>query len=151
MKLKWRHLLLAGVLLSAAALALLLIDRSPDKVTKENAGKIPGMTQAEVEALLGGPPGRYYIGGGRRYWLYGPAEGRFVAGEPAGFGETPFRLRTEDRWESWVGYYGGIAVAFDRKTGRARATQWTELTLPQRTPWQALTDLLNDTRAWLGL
>jgi hypothetical protein len=52
---------LAVVLLLAGAGALLLTAHGPrPRLTAENYGRIrPGMTLAEVEAILGAPPGDY--------------------------------------------------------------------------------------------
>ena len=55
-----RKLLVAlavGVVVAAAAVVLW---PRPDRITQENCDRIEkGMSQAEVEAILGGPPGDY--------------------------------------------------------------------------------------------
>ena len=84
-------LLLAGALLPA-------LHPPPQKVTEANSERIkPGMTRAEVEAILGGPPGDYRT-------------------RPT---------QTVDIWmaegEAWFGDEGDCIVAFDRGVAVAPA------------------------------
>jgi hypothetical protein len=54
--------LLAGLAMVVAALEFVLWPR-PDRITHENFDRIrAGMTMADVEAILGGPPGEYRTG-----------------------------------------------------------------------------------------
>jgi hypothetical protein len=59
---KWKLLALAGLVLLAGVTALVLWPPPSSRVTRENSDRIKqGMTQAEVEAILG-PPGDYTTG-----------------------------------------------------------------------------------------
>jgi hypothetical protein len=68
-------LLLAG--LAVLAVGVVVLWPRTDRITRENYDRIqPGMTRAEVEAILG-PPGDYRTGLGETYGLYarpGPAQ-----------------------------------------------------------------------------
>jgi hypothetical protein len=93
-----RRLVLLGVPAAVVAVALvvwLLLPRGT-AITRGNAAKIqPGMTRAEVEALLGGPAGDYTAG---RY---------AAAPEPVAVGGPSF--------SEWLGEECSVMVSFDEE------------------------------------
>jgi hypothetical protein len=107
-------------------------------VTPENAEKIqPGMTLAEVEAILGRPAGDdagpgVCVGAGR---CGDPMDARAAARhgpDPAG-----------GVWQSWLSDQAHVALRFDAR-GRVDETRW----FPALETRERFTDRL---RRWLGL
>ena len=91
-------LLAAGVLAFLACAAVQLVLPKPPRISQASCDRIqPGMTRAEVEALLGAPPGDYETGRrGIVLDLYGSGV-----------------LMREGRREEWGGDEGFIQVGFD--------------------------------------
>jgi hypothetical protein len=103
MQMRKRHwlvlLLLAIVVAASGAAALLFRQRSLDFKPEQSDRIRAGMTRAEVEALLGGPPGDYATG---------YTELRVLRARK-GLG----RGGPEDTYELWLGDSGAIWVFFD--------------------------------------
>jgi hypothetical protein len=121
-----RHVYLLGVGLALVALALTFTDWAlslPPGVTEANVRRIrPGMTPAEVEALLGGPP----VEVGIKSWN---DVGRTLAEWPSG--------------GAWVWNYAtGAAWVWMDGAGRVQFAQWVP-NASQPGPFARL-------RAWLG-
>jgi hypothetical protein len=121
-----RRVLLLGSVAAAAALALAVWALSPSSaINAENAARItPGMTLAEVEAILGGPARDETDG--ERYVEY--HEGLT---EPI----IPFR--------QWTGPSIGIIVVFSAEDGVV-----TQFSIG---PTSAAANPLDRLRRWLGL
>jgi hypothetical protein len=104
-KLRW---VLAGLALGLVAFALWPVrPPAPDRITQENFDRIQeGMTCAEVEALLGGPPGDYRS-------VETESIGRFIGPEDIDPGECA-RCDPEDPCSrvAWIGNDGIIRVQF---------------------------------------
>jgi hypothetical protein len=87
-----------GALTFGIAAGLHALWPTPPGISKANFARIkPGMSQAEVEATLGGPPGDYRTP--RAGWFYPPVTDDFL----------------EARWEEWAGDRALIDVAFDEQ------------------------------------
>jgi hypothetical protein len=87
-----------------------------------------GMTEAEVIATLGRPPGFYaspdtsYLGSTPGCWMY-----------PEGW-----TLPSGDIIKAWISDAGYISVEF-RKDGRVAYSGWSPVfTLPRETTWESL-------------
>jgi hypothetical protein len=94
-------------------------------ITRENADRIQeGMTLANVEAILGGPPGVY------------TADGQDWSMEMLRNG----KYRSNHTRRIWVGDDGGIRIDFD-EDGCVAASQWCPR---QRSLWDRMC-------GWLGL
>jgi hypothetical protein len=86
--------LAVGLFAGAAATALVL-GRPPHRVTRKNYERIHnGMTQAEVEALPGGPPGDYRTG--RTVSPVPDESGQLCSSEPD-------NLASEGYWTAFLG------------------------------------------------
>jgi hypothetical protein len=130
-----RLLIVAGVALAAAVIVPAALEL-PAYRQKLARGRLidpahckrikAGMSRAEVEAILGGPPGDF------RTENVG-----FLVSIPAGDWVV-----SVERSESWVGDEGRIAVVFDEQ-GRVRGRGFGEATRP--TP----PSLTEQARAWL--
>jgi hypothetical protein len=110
MPFRTRRLLLLILPAGLVALAIAIWVLWPrTAINRENFEKIHrGMAVAEVEAILGGPPGDYGSGSEAPYNdLFIPSGNRLIAGE------------------EWIGPEAVITVAFDQ-TGRVRNTQILE-------------------------
>lgn len=104
-RLRSRWLLAALCLLLAADLGLLALRLSPSPINAASLDRIrPGMTRAEVEALLGGPPGDYR----RRGAVYDALAVVVPDGQPEA------DKYTSEGTEEWLGDRMLIAVRFDR-------------------------------------
>jgi outer membrane protein assembly factor BamE (lipoprotein component of BamABCDE complex) len=122
---------LASVLLSGY-LALRLMSLSNDKITQENFDKIKlGMTENEVEALLGGPAGvytfkaitgQYSVRGGRQRDVM-IDESRWTLGR--GFAIlSGLDLIKEKGGKEWVAEEYAVFVRFDEH-GRVVESEWS--------------------------
>jgi hypothetical protein len=99
----------------------------PPRINLDSFARIqPGMTQAEVEAILGVPPGDYAAAGSVRPTL----------------GVNPNELPAGARREDWWAEEAAVAVWFgqDGRVVNATAASWTT-----DSPW------LERVRRWLGL
>jgi hypothetical protein len=109
-----RLLLLALPVALGCSAALLWVVWPHTAITPDNAAKIKrGMTLAEVEAILGGPPGNYasnYTGLGTGY---------------AGPGGALIVFDVQER-TTWAGDDGMLTVFLDND-GRVRKTQFYEV------------------------
>jgi outer membrane protein assembly factor BamE (lipoprotein component of BamABCDE complex) len=125
-----KRVVLILVVLAIALLGgyLLLWATAPtDSITADNAAKIyEGMTEPDVEQVLGGPAGVYHPDG--ETWAWVLENGRITIGH---------------RRKIWVGRAGGIRVHFD-EGGRVAVSQWVDG--PERS-----LDLLAKLRRWLGI
>ncbi len=103
-------------------------------IDQEHVQRIPiGMRQAEVEAVLGGPPGDFTT-----RWM------RFED-----LRRAPGR-RASGRWERWAGNHGQIQVCFDGE-GKTNAVCFSR-GAPVSFGWQSQTrNWLRRLWSWLGL
>jgi hypothetical protein len=120
-----RLLIGAGVLLAvvATAVAALALRERNDRLAKLARGRLidrqhcdrvkPGMTRAEVEAVLGGPPGDFTT---REVWF--SAYGR------------PLDLLWEGDGATWTADRGRIQIGFDERGDVARVLFDEPLPLP---------------------
>jgi hypothetical protein len=122
-----------GLLLVGTLLPIVLPRPSP--VTLAVFERIEqGMTRAEVEGVLGGPPGDYRTRPTSRVWISLGEGGSMVA--------MGFRSR-----ETWEGDEGSIEVTFDG--GIVEATDFTEMTPQPMAVWDLICWRLD--RAWCRL
>jgi hypothetical protein len=107
----WLIALTAFVLvLVPVGMLLPVLFPSASKVTSENAKRIKeGMTRAEVEEILGGPPGDYRNGPTRA------SRDRLVLPGP-----NPLDLIV---WEVWWGDEAVIAIRFDAEESKVKERQ----------------------------
>jgi hypothetical protein len=104
---RFLFLFLAAVVVGLAVGVLLLWPR-PSAISPENCERIQnGMTLADVEAFLGGPPGTYTTDG--QDWSMGMLD-------------NGVRSITHTR-RVWVGDNGGIRIDFDEH-GHVAVCQW---------------------------
>jgi hypothetical protein len=132
-----RLLVLAGVALAAAVIVPAVLDLHAYRpklarnrlITWEHyRGVKLGMSQAEVEAILGGPPGDYRTDERISYWDYFEA------------GLSPHDVVA--RRESWYGNDGQITLGFDEE-GRVLRRGFAS---PVRSPPSSLAQRVRD---WL--
>jgi hypothetical protein len=130
-----RLLVLAGVALAAAVIVLAALQHYTYRqklargrlIDQEHYDRIKtGMSRAEVEAVLGGPPGDFHTQGVLYLEdvLHVDPTGSMVVCGPPGDCVTGSVLYLDppdsvvvrgERWEYWSGNEGQIAVAFDEQ------------------------------------
>jgi hypothetical protein len=118
-------LLLLLFLFLALPAAVLFLSRSSTPICKENYERIEvGMTQADVEGILGGPPGEHYKGPLVYDWLAdagkplteNEAEARFLLLRGARIMTYSCYLTgspPDSGWKDWVSDRTSIGVCFD--------------------------------------
>jgi hypothetical protein len=132
-----RLLILAGVALALAVIVPAALEFHAYRqklarsrlIDREHCDRIKvGMSRAEVEDILGGPPGDYHTVNVGNGWTGAVGDCVFVDG---------------DTVRTWVGHEGVISVEFDEQ-GRAKWLAFEEASRPPPSP-----SLAYWLRAWL--